>query len=163
MMQEVLQRVERAGGTLSIDVDGGLLCDFPRGALTPELKAELRELKPQIIAHLEARARGAVDAAADILTLFPGAKVIARIYYRPMWEQFWQVIERHFPEGCDEERITRAAEINRQVMNEVGPAFYGLGHYINDRLDELWQRIPEDRREQWAQQIQVDDKKEQRQ
>jgi hypothetical protein len=177
-----MDRIHAIGGRLWVE-GGKLKYHLPKTPEGEELKAELREFKPEIIAHLEAQARTthppegpithdqdggngflrlavqeahmglpcrhteAVDAAADILTPFPGAKVIAVVYYVPIWKQFWQVIERHFPGACEEERITRAAEVNRDVMNIKGPAFFGLGHYINDRLDELWRRIPEDRRQ----------------
>jgi hypothetical protein len=50
---EILTECARAGGSLTL-ADGSLKCAFPRGALAPELRAEIAEHKPEIIALLEA-------------------------------------------------------------------------------------------------------------
>jgi hypothetical protein len=53
---EIMTECARAGGSLTI-ADGSLKCAFPRGALAPELRAEITEHKPEIIALLEAEGK----------------------------------------------------------------------------------------------------------
>ncbi len=141
MIQALLRKVEDAGGLLSLDADGGLLCDFPAGALTSELRAELRARKVALVAHLskktfqdapkstqEEQGGGLIPSGQE--DAFPGSNLRVlrqlELSYNDLLARYYQIAD-----------FIDCQDNTREAKDEVLPEFNRLSGELNKILTWL--------------------------